>query len=37
MEKLTQKEVKAVFLVRLAMALRKGKVRPTIVINGRYR
>ena len=34
---LTQKEIKAIFLVRLAMELRKGKVKPSILINGRYR
>jgi hypothetical protein len=37
MEKLTEQEKKAIFLVRLSMELRKGKVKPSILINGRYR
>ena len=34
---LSQKEQKAIFLIRLAMELRKGKVKPSILVNGRYR
>ena len=34
---ITEKEKRAIFLVRLAIELRKGKAKPSVLINGRYR
>lgn len=34
---MTEKEKVARFLMRLAMELRKGKERKSVIINGRYR
>jgi hypothetical protein len=36
MEKVTEKEKQAIFLVRLAMELNKSR-KPSILVNGRYR